>query len=67
MSSLFLEGVTVPHTVERGNTAVLQCRYHVLQNSFDDTLYSLKWYKDEVEFYRCVLLNIISKSSKKSR
>jgi len=52
VSSLFLEGVTVPHTVERGNTAVLQCRYHVLQNSFDDTLYSLKWYKDEVEFFR---------------
>ena len=42
----------MPHTVERGNTAVLQCRYHVLHNSFDDTLYSLKWYKDEVEFYR---------------
>ena len=52
MTGLFLEGVTVPHTVERGNTAALQCRYHVLQNSFDDTLYSLKWYKDEVEFYR---------------
>ena len=56
---MFLEGVTVPHTVERGNTAVLQCRYHVLHNSFDDTLYSLRWYKDEVEFYRCFMKAIL--------
>ena len=33
-----------------GNTAVLHCKY---THSFQDSLYSLKWYKDEVEFYRC--------------
>jgi len=49
ISCLYLEGVIVPHTVERGDTAVLQCKY---KDSFHDSLYSLKWYKDEVEFYR---------------
>ena len=27
MSCVYLEGVVVPHTVERGDTARLQCRY----------------------------------------
>ena len=77
MSCLYLEGVVVPHTVERGDTARLQCRYSTSKLNkyslntalnclntvyinifrFDDrghdSLYSLKWYKDEVEFYRC--------------
>jgi len=49
VSSLYLSGVLVPHTVERGNTAILHCKY---THNFQDSLYSLKWYKDEVEFYR---------------
>ena len=32
-----------------GNTAILHCKY---THNFQDSLYSLKWYKDEVEFYR---------------
>jgi len=57
-SCLYLEGVVVPHTVERGNTAVLECKY---QDSFQDSLYSLKWYKDEVEFYRYQPWNTMEK------
>ena len=63
---MYLEGVVVPHTVERGNTAVLECKFqvkyfcttcqifsgHMFQENFHHSLYSLKWYKDEVEFYR---------------
>jgi len=49
LTCLYLEGVVVPHTVERGNTAVLECKF---QENFHHSLYSLKWYKDEVEFYR---------------
>jgi len=48
-AGVYLEGVLVPHTVERGDNAVLECNYRALQH---DSLYSLKWYKDEVEFYR---------------
>ena len=32
-----------------GDSALLLCRY---TDNFPDSLYSLKWYKDEVEFYR---------------
>ena len=32
-----------------GDTALLLCRY---TDNFPESLYSLKWYKDEVEFYR---------------
>ena len=32
-----------------GDTALLLCKY---TDTFPDSLYSLKWYKDEVEFYR---------------
>ncbi|XP_077301163.1 uncharacterized protein LOC143921684 [Arctopsyche grandis] len=40
--------VVVPGYRVRGETALLECRYE-LQG---DTLYSVKWYKDNEEFYR---------------
>ena len=40
--------VTVPHHRARGQNATLLCEYQTRPNS----LYSLKWYKDEKEFYR---------------
>jgi len=44
-----LEAVVVPHSKSRGEEAHLLCRY--VEDGYD-SLYSLKWYKDEVEFYR---------------
>jgi len=38
----------VPHYKQRGDNATLLCRY----SQGSKHLYSLKWYKDEVEFYR---------------
>lgn len=37
------------HTV-RGNDSLLQCKYDLQ----DESLYSVKWYKDGHEFYRFV-------------
>jgi len=44
-----LQAVVVPHSKTRGENADLLCKY--TQDGMDK-LYSLKWYKDEVEFYR---------------
>ena len=35
-AGVYLEGVLVPHTVERGDNAVLECNYRALQH---DSLY----------------------------
>jgi len=47
--AVILEAVVVPHSKSRGEEAHLLCKY--LEDGYD-SLYSLKWYKDEVEFYR---------------
>jgi len=48
-AAVTLSAVVVPHTKQRGEEAHLMCKY--LEDGYD-SLYSLKWYKDEVEFYR---------------
>ena len=48
-AAVTLSAVVVPHTKQRGEEAHLLCKY--LEDGYD-SLYSLKWYKDEVEFYR---------------
>jgi len=40
--------VVVPAYRVRGETALLECQYQLDK----DTLYSVKWYKDNEEFYR---------------
>jgi len=50
-----LEAVMVPHSKSRGEEAHLLCKY---SEGGYDSLYSLKWYKDEVEFYRYQPWNI---------
>ncbi|XP_045110398.1 uncharacterized protein LOC123504138 isoform X1 [Portunus trituberculatus] len=47
---LTLEGVAVPVYKFRGEDAQLECRYE----RGTDPLYSVKWYKDDNEFYRYV-------------
>lgn len=49
LQGLVQEAVVVPHTKSRGENARLLCKYSLGKG---DDLYSLKWYKDEVEFYR---------------
>jgi len=50
-----MQAVVVPHTKARGEEVTLLCKY---AESGYDSLYSLKWYKDEVEFYRYQPWNI---------
>ncbi|KAL9874515.1 uncharacterized protein ACN427_012972 isoform 2-T2 [Glossina fuscipes fuscipes] len=40
--------VKIPHTIRRGQKAILKCLYDIE----DDTLYAVKWYKGRREFYR---------------
>lgn len=40
--------VTVPSYRVRGQTTILECEF----NLEDDKLYSVKWYRDNEEFYR---------------
>lgn len=47
---LRLQRVDVPAYKLRGDSALLQCHYDL----GDDALYSVKWYKDDEEFYRFV-------------
>lgn len=42
--------VVIPNHVMRHKTAVLLCKY----NLDNESLYSVKWYKDGHEFYRYV-------------
>ncbi|XP_066996214.2 uncharacterized protein [Anabrus simplex] len=49
-SSLELQRVSVPQYKLRGEMALLECVYELE----DDSLYSVKWYKDDEEFYRFV-------------
>ncbi|KAK7874194.1 hypothetical protein R5R35_006239 [Gryllus longicercus] len=42
--------VEIPQYKLRGESAILQCHYDL----GDDVLYSVKWYKDDEEFYRFV-------------
>ncbi|XP_040575798.1 uncharacterized protein [Lepeophtheirus salmonis] len=48
-SSIHLEAVVVPQYKFRGQNATLLCRYELKNN---EQLFSLKWYKEETEFYR---------------
>ncbi|GFG30898.1 hypothetical protein Cfor_07082, partial [Coptotermes formosanus] len=49
--SLKLVRVSVPQYKVRGDPALLECEYEL---GSDDKLYSVKWYKDNEEFYRYV-------------
>ena len=48
-NSIKLEAVLVPKLRFRGQNATLLCRYHM---DLNEELFSLKWYKDDQEFYR---------------
>ncbi|XP_017303494.1 uncharacterized protein LOC108253649, partial [Diaphorina citri] len=48
MSSLVLEKVIVPFIKKVGDSAILECRFDLE----GDRLYSVKWYKENEEFYR---------------
>ncbi|KAH6936666.1 hypothetical protein HPB50_020573 [Hyalomma asiaticum] len=48
--ALRLIGLQVPESPTRGSTVELECHYDLER----DQLYSLKWYKDGVEFFRYV-------------
>ena len=43
--------VSVPQYKVRGDMALLECQYELKDT---DKLYSVKWYKDNEEFYRFV-------------
>lgn len=47
--SIHLDAVLVPQYKFRGNNASLLCKYQLEPN---EELFSLKWYKGDVEFYR---------------
>ena len=53
---LKLLGIEVPVYKFRGEDAELECRY----DTGTDTLYSVKWYKDDMEFFRLVLNSLFS-------
>ena len=58
--SIHLEAVLVPQYRYRGSNASLLCKYELESN---EELFSLKWYKEDTEFYRhtenrCLLLTI---------
>ena len=44
-----MEAVAVPKIRFRGQNASLLCQYDLEDN---EELFSLKWYKEETEFYR---------------
>ena len=48
-SGIRLEAVVVPQFRFRGQNATLLCRYELEP---EEELFSLKWYKEETEFYR---------------
>ncbi len=52
-SCIRLEAVLVPQFRFRGQNATLLCKYDLEP---DEELFSLKWYKEETEFYRSVRL-----------
>jgi hypothetical protein len=47
--AIHLEAVLVPQSKFRGQNATLLCKYELEPN---EELFSLKWYKEETEFYR---------------
>ena len=47
--SIHLEAVLVPQYRYRGSNASLLCKYELESN---EELFSLKWYKEDTEFYR---------------
>ena len=47
--SIHLEAVLVPQYRYRGSNASLLCKYELQAN---EELFSLKWYKEDTEFYR---------------
>ena len=47
--SIHLEAVLVPQYRFRGTNASLLCKYELESN---EELFSLKWYKEDTEFYR---------------
>lgn len=49
-SALRLSEVRIPNHVVRDSTARLECHYEL----DGDALYSVKWYRDGLEFYRYV-------------
>ena len=46
-----VEDWKIPTMVQKGDMVELMCNYHV---EGDAELYSLKWYRDNVEFYRYI-------------
>jgi hypothetical protein len=52
--------VSVPQYKVRGDMALLECQYEL---GGGDKLYSVKWYKDNEEFYRYVPSSDIIKQS----
>ena len=48
-SGIRMEAVAVPKIRFRGQNASLLCQYDLEDN---EELFSLKWYKEETEFYR---------------
>jgi len=60
--SLKLTRVSVPQYKVRGDTALLECHYEL---GDADKLYSVKWYKDDEEFYRYVPRSVPVKQSYK--
>ena len=51
----------IPSHVVLGQTADLICRFR-LQQDKNETLYSVKWYKDNEEFYNFIASPKIAKS-----
>ena len=49
LGAIHLEAVLVPQSKFRGQNATLLCKYDLESN---EELFSLKWYKEETEFYR---------------
>ena len=49
---LKLKHLSVPGAVQNGSAIWLNCAY---ETENDDTLYTVKWYKYNVEFYRYII------------
>jgi hypothetical protein len=63
-SSLKDVRIVVPTAVKRGETAILRCQYDIES----DLLYTVKWYRSEMEFYRYTpkenpVMKVFSKSA----
>ncbi|KPM05775.1 hypothetical protein QR98_0042450 [Sarcoptes scabiei] len=62
IQSLQINRFQVPEAVERGRSAILNCDYSLNPN---EELYAIKFYKNNIEFYRFVPRQNPSKQSYK--